>query len=89
MLLVRAEDDESATPMDVKELSEHSAAAAESAHPAMLCLQRAEDATDNGLSIRHDEANDWWLVHFSGKATANGKHYDIPVELIVVGHANE
>ena len=91
LLLVRAEDDTSAEPMDVEELSEQSAAAAESTHPAMLCLQRAQaqDATNNGLSIRHDAANDWWLVHFFGKASANGKQLDVPVDLIVVGHAHE
>ena len=89
LLLVRADDDKAAAPMDVAELLELSAAAAESSHPAMLCLQKASDVTDNGLSIRHDEANDWWLVHFSGKASANGKQHDVPVELIVAGHANE
>ena len=89
LVLVRAEDDMSAAPMDVEALLELSATAAESSHPAMLCLQQAQDAKDNGLSIRHDEANDWWLVHFSGKALANGKNHDVPVDLIVVGHANE
>ena len=89
LLLVRAEDDKSAASMDAEELLELSAAAADSSHPAMLCLQRAQEVANNEPSIRRDEANDWWLVHFSGKASAGGEHHDVPVDLIVVGHANE
>ncbi len=89
LLLVRADEDTSPENMDVEQLSTLSAAAAESNHPAMLCLQRPEGPAAENPSIRHNEENDWWLVHFSATALANGKKYNLPVDLIVAGNANE
>ena len=41
------------------------------------------------FAIRHDEQNDWWTLHVVGKGTSNNKTQDVPVDLIVVGHAAE
>jgi len=90
LLIVRADADRSADPMDEKALSKASAAAADSDHPAMLCLQPAEGpAGSAGPTIRHDEDRDWWIVQFQGKARAGDSAVALPIALVVVGHADE
>ncbi|MFV2069981.1 MAG: hypothetical protein ACC645_23695 [Pirellulales bacterium] len=90
LLLVRADEDPLAEPMAEEALSKVSAATAESSHPAMLCLQPAEDsAADEAATIRYDEARDWWIVQFQGTARAGDKVVALPVALVVVGHADE
>ena len=72
-----------------EELNEASAAAAGSSHPAMLCLQPPQGSGDS-LSIRHDEARDWWMVQTQGKGVdADGKTQAIPLEVVIAGHALE
>jgi hypothetical protein len=89
LLMLRPEDDKSPKPAPMKELLEASAEAAESAHPAMFCLQRSQKDAPKEPSMRHVEDKDWWILHFTGKGSAEGKSSDISVDLIVAGHANE
>ena len=84
LVMTRAENDQSPAPIEVKSLLTKSAEAAQSSHPAMLCLQKAV-GKQKPLSTRHNEENDWWIVRFVGKAN----NAEIPVDLIVAGHANE
>ena len=86
-MLVRAEDDASAEPWaDVKELNAASAKAAGSAHPAMLCLQRALENPPATPAMREVKANEWWVLQFTGTGTDGVK---VPVNLIVAGKAKE
>jgi hypothetical protein len=72
-----------------EELNQASAAAAGSSHPAMLCLQPPQGEGDS-LSIRHDEARDWWIVRAPGMgAGADGKTQDVSLEFVIAGHALE
>lgn len=87
LLMVKAEDDKSAKPMGTDQLNELSAEAAETNHPAMLCLQEAHATDDAKPSMLHNEDRDWWIVRFTGKAAAGGKTSRLPVEVIVVGVA--
>jgi hypothetical protein len=87
LLLVDAEQDEFPEAWEVEDLLESSAEAAGSTHPAMICLQRAKDSSEH--AIRHDESNDWWILHVVGKGIVKDKPQDVPVDLIVVGHAAE
>ncbi len=87
LLLVEAEQDELPENWDEDDLNEASSEAAGSSHPALICLQRPEKGSE--LAIRHDETNDWWVVHLTGKGVANQKSQDIPMDLVVVGHAAE
>lgn len=87
LLLVDAEKDELPENWDQQDLNEASAEAAGSSHPAMLCLQRPTEGSE--LALRHDEANDWWVLHLLAKGVANDKSRDLPVDLVVVGHAVE
>jgi len=86
LLLVRADQDESPDPMDAKRLLEASAEAAESAHPAMMCLRKVEDGNDPP-SLRHDADRDWWILRLASKSQRDGEL--LPVDLVVVGHADE
>jgi hypothetical protein len=87
LLLVDAEQDDLPENWDADALNEASAEAAGSSHPAMLCLQRTSDGST--FAIRHDEANDWWVLHVLGNGVADQKSKGIPMDLIVVGHAEE
>lgn len=87
LLLVDAEQDEFPETWKVEDLLETSAEAAGSNHPAMICLQRASKGSEH--AIRHDESNDWWILHVVGKGIAKDKTQDVPVDLVVVGHAAE
>lgn len=87
VLLVDAAQDPLPETWDPKELQETSAEAAGSSHPALMCMQKASGEAEP--AIRHEESNDWWVLHMVGKGTANGKAIDIPIDLVVVGHATE
>ena len=87
MLLVDAEKDELPEKWDEQDLNEASAEAAGSTHPAMMCLQRPTAGSE--LALRHDAANDWWVLHLLAKGVANDKPQAVPVDLVVVGHAVE
>jgi hypothetical protein len=87
VVMVDAEQDGPEKTWDVKELMESSAEVAGSTHPAMLSLKKPTD--DLQLAIRHEEANDWWILHAVGKGTDGGKSSDVAIDLIVVGHAAE
>lgn len=90
LLLVRAEEDRSVEPIEEEALSKASAEAAESNHPAMLCLQSVDAAADPSQpTLRHDEARDWWILQFSGTAVDGEKRAPLPVAVVVVGHADE
>ena len=87
LLLVDAEQDEFVDAWKDKDLHERSAEAAGSTHPAMICLQRPQDGSEH--AIRHDESNDWWILHAVGKGIVKDKPQDVPIDLVVVGHAAE
>jgi hypothetical protein len=89
LLLVKAGQDSADKQWDEKELHKASAEAAGATHPAMLCLQLPEEQGESP-SIRHDEATDWWILRALGKGVAaNQAPQEIPIELVVVGHASE
>ena len=87
LLLVEAETDDLPENWDADDLNEASAEAAGSSHPAMLCLRSPAGGSE--LAIRHDEANDWWVLHLLGNGVANQKSQGVPIDLVVVGHAAE
>jgi hypothetical protein len=88
-LLVRADADQSAAPMETESLNIASAEAAESSHPAMLSLQPAQDAGAELPTVRHDEARDLWILRFAGKSEGEDGQKEMVVEAVVIGHAQE
>ena len=88
LVMVKAEQDQSAERMDMQELLKASAEAAGSSHPAMMCLQRANGSPEKA-QVRHVEDTDWWVLQFTGTVAADEKTSDLPVDLVVAGHAEE
>jgi hypothetical protein len=87
LLLVDVDQDELADNWKDEDLNTASAEAAGSSHPAMLCLQRP--AEGGQLSLRHDEANDWWILHTAVQGMVGDQLQEIPLDLVVAGHAAE
>ncbi len=87
LMLAAEQDDLPEAWKSEQDLHEASSEAAGSSHPAMLCLQRASEGSE--LAIRHDEANDWWVLHLVAPGVAEKKPKPIPMDLVVVGHAEE
>jgi hypothetical protein len=87
LLMVSAEHDEAGKDWGAEELQELSSEAAGSSHPAMVCLQ--VPVKDAAPLVRHNAEADWWILHVIGKGVTNGKAKDIPIDLVVAGHAAE
>lgn len=86
LLMMRAEDDATFAAVETDAMLEASAAAAESSHPAMLCLQKLDEATD-APSIQHREDRDWWVVRLPNPGLE--QHASPAIDIVVVGHADE
>jgi len=87
-VLLSAEQDTSSKTLPQADLFKLSAAAAGTAHPAMLSLV-APAAGAESPSLRHAEELDWWILHLQGVGSADGKSMPLPVEFVVVGKAAE
>lgn len=88
ILLVSAEDDKDPAILNPMELIVGSAEAAESSHPAMLCLQQPVDA-EKLPAVRFNEPHEWHILQFSGSAKVGDKASPLQVDLVVVGLAAE
>jgi hypothetical protein len=88
LLLVAAESDTLVEPKELEALLEASAEAAGSSHPAMLCLQAVTDEVE-APTMRHDEQRDWWTLRFTSSAKSSKDTQQLPVGIVVVGHAEE
>lgn len=85
LMLINAEEDAPDKKWAVADLYSKSAEAAGSNHPALMNLQKATSGAE--ATIRHNEEKDFWILHVVGKG--KGKAQDIPLDLVVVGHASE
>jgi len=88
LVLVKIEEDSLEKQWTVESLMEASATAAESNHPAMLCLQQAK-AQRKAASMRHNQEYDWWILQLAGEAVSGASTRPLPVDIVVVGHAEE
>jgi hypothetical protein len=86
LLLNKASADPSPEVRDLESLMKDAAEAAGTAHPAMLALKAASAGDEK---LRHDEANDWWLLRLDGKGRVGTEEKDLPLDVVVIGHANE
>lgn len=87
LLLSKAEADKMPAVLDYKSLTQNSAEAAGSSHPAMICLQTVAPDVAEFPSIRHDEQHDWWIAAVRTPAQAGGK--PLAMGIVVVGLAPE
>lgn len=84
LLMLPVAADTSPAPLAEQALLETSAKSAESAHPAVMPLVKAESAEPSPL--KHLEQQDWWTLRLAGK---DAKGANLAVDLIVVGKAGE
>ncbi len=86
LLMVSAQEDPSPEPRATEGLLEASAEAAGSSHPAMICLQKLDDGA-TAPALRYLENRGWWVLRLVGKA--GDDNADMPLDMVVVGHAAE
>ncbi len=87
LLLVQAEDDQSAANTEQKQLNVQSAKAAGSSHPAMFSMQRLIPS-EKYPSIRHIEESDWWVVGARGMSDTDPAG-ELAIEFVISGQAAE
>ena len=68
-----------------EELSEHSAKAAGSTHPAIFSLLDPSEVKKKKLE--HDDFTEHWILSVIGKGKADDKDVDVKVRLVVVGQS--
>jgi hypothetical protein len=88
MLLPAAKDTAPARLADVKAMFKLSAEATRSTHPAILSLLAVPE-DGKSPAVRHLEDRKLWSVRLAGKAKAGERVSDLPIEIVVVGHAPE
>lgn len=87
LCVVRAEDEESPDPIETDDLMILSSDAIESSHPGMFCLQKLEGAEADVM--RHNEDKEWWIARLVVHGKSGGKRVELPIDLVVAGHADE
>lgn len=89
LLVMKAEHDKSAEPLDPKKLFAASAVAAESSHPGLLAMQKVQgEAAIDKPTIRETD-DEWQIIGIAGTAQSGDKTSPLRMELVIVGHADE
>jgi hypothetical protein len=83
LLMLPARADQSPNPIAEMDLFKNSAQSAESSHPAIMPMVKAE--AGGAPAMHHVEGHDWWAARFAGQDSKGGK---LPLEVIVVGKAD-
>jgi len=89
LLVVKAEDDNSAEPLDTKKLFAASAVAAESSHPGLLAMQKVQGEVAIDKPTIRETDDEWQIIGIAGTAQSGDKTAPLPMELVIVGHADE
>jgi hypothetical protein len=89
LLLSKAEEDQSPAPADIKALTEKSAEAAETNHPAILALVKLEEKAESYPSITANEEKEWEIARLEVAIKSGDQAQKIPLDLIVAGRAEE
>jgi hypothetical protein len=82
------EKDQSTAVLDYKTLVAGGKETSGTSHPAILSLQRPEEAGE-ALSVRENADHQWTIVRFTGKTKAGDAVKDLAVEAVIVGVAAE
>jgi hypothetical protein len=88
LLLLPAEKDREAKPLDHKAQVAISIETTGTAHPAILSLQRPAESGEP-LSVREDSEKEWVIVRFVANSEQGGAKKSLPLEMVVVGVAAE
>lgn len=88
LLLLPAADDTAVDPVSPEALIELSKKAAQSNHPAMLCLLRPEGQASEAI-LEHEDEHDWWILSLAGSGKSSKGTGTLPLKLVIVGKAAE
>ena len=88
LLMLPAAKDREAKTLDYKDLVATSKETTGTAHPGILCLQKAAEGGE-APGIRQDSEHEWTIVRLMGKAKKGSEAKDMPIEIVVVGKAAE
>jgi hypothetical protein len=72
---------------DFDALSQKSADAAASTHPAILSLLPSERNDAKAAALDHNEERDYWIVELKLSGTAKGEKVEVPLRLVVIGRS--
>jgi len=89
VLMIETTKDKSTAPLDFEKLTQDSAEAAGTNHPCILSLQKVAKAAEKAPLIRNNAEHDWWIIRTQSKALQGDDAKNLPLELVVVGHAPE
>ena len=82
------EKDQTVAVLDYKTLVAGGKETSGTSHPAILSLQRPEEAGE-ALSVRENADHEWTIIRFTGKTRAGDAVKDLAVEAVIVGVAAE
>ncbi len=88
LLLLNSDTDQSKQVLKYEQLAEESAVAAQSSHPAILCMTRAK-AEGKAPSIKENTEHEWQILRLQGKIATEEKSQPQAIELVIVGQAVE
>lgn len=89
LLLLPASSDTLPAELTPEQLIEQSKQAAQSNHPAMLCLQVAEGEATELPAVEHDTDRELWSLRVEGQSQSGDAMVPLPIKLVVVGKAAE
>ncbi|HUG93977.1 MAG TPA: hypothetical protein VML55_24315, partial [Planctomycetaceae bacterium] len=72
---------------DFDALSQKSAEAAGSTHPAIFSLLPAEKSDSKSAALEHNEERDYWIVRVILPGAAGDEKVEVPLRLVVVGRS--
>ena len=81
-------DQDGATIDGFDKLSQVSAQAAGTAHPAIFSLLPAEEEIKNAI-LTHDEDFEFWILNLKATGTAADKPKGVPIRLVAIGQSDE
>lgn len=88
LLALPAKADTELKPIaDADALSQKSAEAAGSTHPAIFSLLPAEDGQGAKTSLEHVEEREYWIVQMSVSGAAGDEQVKVPLRLVVIGRS--
>jgi hypothetical protein len=88
LLALPAKADTDVKPItDFDSLSQGSAEAAGSTHPAIFSLLPVEKNDAPAAALEHNEERDYWIVRVKVPGAAQGEKVEVPLRLVVVGRS--
>ena len=87
LALPAAHDQKKAVIQGFEKLSQHSAKAAGSTHPAIFALMPFEDDPVKKTALTHDPNTEFWILNVKSIGNGNGRKVYLPLRILIVGQS--